>query len=393
MSRRPRAPAPSRSKSAPPRAPVAAVGPPPAPPASGQPSALAELDARAREIFRTIVESYLETGQPVGSRTVSRVGPVDLSPASVRNTMQDLVHMGLLAAPHTSAGRLPTEAGLRLFVDGLLEVGDVSREERAAIETMVSGAAPSVSDALERASQLLSGLAGGAGLVVTPTREAALRHVEFVALGPGEALVVLVFEDGTVENRLMHPPAGVTPSALTEAGNYLAARLKGRTLSQARAMILTELESERAQLDEAGRRLVKQGLASWTGGEGARALIVRGAANLLSDVEAAEDLERVRLLFDELERKEDLISLLDQASHAQGVKIFIGAENPLFSLSGSSVVAAPYMDAEQKIVGALGVIGPTRLNYARVIPLVDYTARIIGRVLHGGGPERPPQSA
>lgn len=370
MSRRPSAPA---------------ASPTPPDTAGAPPSALAELDLRARDIFRIIVEHYLNTGQPVGSRTVSRANGVGLSPASIRNTMQDLVHMGLLAAPHTSAGRLPTQAGLRLFVDGLLEVGDVTRDERAAIEASVAGTAASASDVLERASHVLSGLAGGAGLVVTPTREAALRHVEFVALGPGEALAVLVFDDGSVENRLMTPPAGVTPSALTEAGNYLAARLKGRTLSEARAMILAELESERAQLDDAARRLVAEGIASWSGDETQRALIVRGAAKLLTDVQATEDLARVRLLFDELERKQELIALLDQASRAQGVKIFIGAENPLFSLSGSSVVAAPYMDAERRVVGALGVIGPTRLNYARVIPLVDYTARVIGRALHGGG--------
>ncbi len=349
------------------------------------PTTLADLDARAREIFRQIVDHYLATGEPVGSRTLSKSGVVDLSPASIRNTMQDLMQAGLLAAPHSSAGRLPTQAGLRLFVDGLLEVGDVTAEERAAIESMVTTSAASAADALERASEMLSGLAGGAGLVVTPTREAALRHVEFVTLGPGEALAVLVFEDSTVENRLMQTPPGVTPAALTEAGNYLSARLKGRTLAEARADVLAELTNERAQLDEAARRLIHDGLANWSGDPAKPALIVRGAANLLNSVEASEDLARVRLLFDELERKEELIALLDQARHAQSVKIFIGAENPLFSLSGSSVVAAPYMNAEQRVVGALGVIGPTRLNYARVIPLVDYTARVIGQAFNVGG--------
>ncbi len=342
---------------------------------------VADLDARSREIFRAIVEAYLDTGEAVGSRTISRASGVNLSPASVRNTMQDLVQLGLLSAPHTSAGRLPTQAGLRLFVDGILEVGDVSPDERAIIEGRVGGDMGSAGQILERASHFLSGLASGAGLVLSPTQETALKHVEFVALGPGEALVIMVYEDGQVENRLITPPPGVTPAALTEAGNYLSTRLKGRTLSDARDAILTELEAGRAQLDALAEGLITIGLANWSGEEAQRTLIVRGAGNLLDDVDAAKDLERIRLLFDEIDRKQDLITLLDQARDAHGVKIYIGAENPLFSLSGSSVIAAPYMNADQRVVGALGVIGPTRLNYARVIPLVDYTARVVGRLL------------
>lgn len=349
--------------------------------ASERPLHTSDLDRRSREIFRTIVESYLDTGEAVGSRTISRTQGVDLSPASIRNTMQDLVQMGLLAAPHASAGRLPTQAGLRLFVDGLLEVGDLAPTERAEIETRVSHSAASVDTVLERASTFLSGLAGGAGLVVTPTQESALRHVEFVALSADEALAVVVFEDGHVENRIITPPPGVTPAALVEAGNYLSNRVKGHTFSDARVRILRELEAGKAQLDVLAEGLIKIGLASWSGDGTQRALIVRGASNLLENIDAATDLERIRLLFDDIERKEDLITLLDQARDAQGVRIFIGAENPLFSLSGSSVVAAPYMNAEQRVVGALGVIGPTRLNYAKVIPLVDYTARVVGRLL------------
>lgn len=346
---------------------------------------IADLDARSREIFREVVESYLETGEPVGSRTISRRG-VNLSPASIRNTMQDLAEHGLLAAPHTSAGRVPTQTGLRLFVDGLLELGDITEEERAAIESSVAGKATSVEDLLERASDALSGLAAGAGLVLTPTRDASLRHVEFVALAPGEALVVLVFDDGAVENRVMHTPDGVTPSTLLEAGNFLSAKLKGRTLWEARTLLQGELEAARSQIDAAAARLISDGLAEWGGGgDDRRALIVRGRSQLLSNMEAAGELERIRQLFDDLERKRGLISLLDEARASAAVKIFIGAENPLFSLSGSSVVAAPYRDKKQRIVGALGVIGPTRLNYARVIPLVDYTARVVGRILDGDG--------
>jgi heat-inducible transcriptional repressor len=341
---------------------------------------LAELDSRAREIFRRVVETYLETGEPVGSRTLSR-GGVQLSPASIRNTMQDLTELGLLGAPHVSAGRLPTHAGLRLFVDGLMEVGDVGDSDRREIEQRLAGRGRSFEDMLNEASAILSGLAGGAGIVVAPVREAGVKHVEFVALGGGQALAVMVFEDGVVENRLMQLAAGVTPSALQEAGNFLNARLRGKTLAEAGQDIHLELEDARRQLDAAAARLVEEGLAVWGGGEGRdRALIVRGRANLLADRETLEDLERVRMLFDDLEQKEQLIGLLDGVREAQGVRIFIGAETRLFSLSGSAVIAAPYMTGQKKLLGAIGVIGPTRLNYARVIPLVDYTARVLSQM-------------
>jgi heat-inducible transcriptional repressor len=341
---------------------------------------LAELDDRAREIFRRVVESYLETGEPVGSRTLSR-GGVHLSPASIRNTMQDLTQLGLLGAPHISAGRLPTHAGLRLFVDGLMEVGDVSEEDRRAIEARLAGRGRSFDDALNEASAILSGLAGGAGIVVTPVRDAGVKHVEFVALSADQALTVMVFEDGTVENRLMTLAAGVTPSALQEASNFLNARLRGKTLAEAGSDIRAELDRARRELNETAARLVEDGMAAWSGGEGSdRALIVRGRANLLGDGQALDDLERVRMLFDDLEQKEQLIGLLDGVREAQGVRIFIGAETRLFSLSGSAVIAAPYMTGRQKVLGAIGVIGPARLNYARVIPLVDYTARVLSQV-------------
>ncbi len=341
---------------------------------------LAELDSRARDIFRRVVESYLRTGEPVGSRTLSR-GGIQLSPASIRNTMQDLTELGLLGAPHISAGRLPTHAGLRLFVDGLMELGDVADADRREIETRLAGRGRSFEDMLNEASVLLSGLAGGAGIVVTPVREAGVKHVEFVSLGVGQALAVMVFEDGAVENRLMQLPPGVTPSALQEAGNFLNARLRGKTLAEAGQDIRLELDHARRELDVAAARLVEEGLAVWGGGEGRdRSLIVRGRANLLADSDTLEDLERVRMLFDDLEQKEQLIGLLDGVSEAQGVRIFIGAETRLFSLSGSAVIAAPYMSGQKKLLGAIGVIGPTRLNYARVIPLVDYTARVLSQM-------------
>jgi len=343
-------------------------------------TSLAELDQRSRQIFRELVEAYLDTGEPVGSRTLSKRGSVTLSPASIRNTMADLAAVGLLTAPHSSAGRLPTHAGLRLFVDGLLQVGDLDSAERGEIEDRVASAGRRPEEVLSEASNLLSGLAGGAGLVASPESEAPLRHVEFVNLSPNEVLAVLVSEDGQVENRLMRAPDGLPPAALIEAGNYLSARLRGRTLAEALKEITQEIAAKQAQLDDAAARLVSQGLADWAGPDN-RNLIVRGQGRLLETVEAAEDLERIRMLFDDIERKEGLLALLDEARAGQGVRLFIGSENPLFSLSGSSVIVAPYRNSDNRIIGAIGVIGPTRLNYARVIPLVDYTAQVVGRLL------------
>lgn len=345
-------------------------------------ASLTELDARAREVFRHVVEAYLETGEPVGSRTLSK-GGIALSPASIRNTLSDLAELGLLSAPHISAGRMPTHQGLRLFVDGLLEVGDVAQDAKREIEARLTAKGMTFDSALREASNLLSGLAGGAGVVMTPSFEAGVRHVEFVKLAPDQALAVLVFDDGRVENRLMALDLGVTPADLIEASNYLSTRLRGRTLSDAGRDLRAELEAERQQLNEAATGLIARGLAAWAGGEAdKRALIVRGQANLL-EASALEDLERVRALFEDLEEKEELINLLDNVRSAQGVRIFIGSESKLFSLSGSAVIAAPYMlgGQSQKVVGAIGVIGPARLNYARIIPLVDYTAKILGRLL------------
>ena len=346
-------------------------------------TSLAELDLRARDIFRRVVESYLETGEPVGSRTLSK-GGVHLSPASIRNTMQDLTQLGLLGAPHISAGRLPTHAGLRLFVDGLLEVGDLAESDQREIDARLISHGRDFEEVMNQASALLSGLAGGAGVVVTPVRDAGVKHVEFVALGVDQALVVMVFDDGAIENRLMRRPPGLTPSALQEASNFLNARLSGRTLAETKIEMRGELDRARRELDATAARLVEDGLAAWSGGEDLdRSLIVRGRANLLGDASALEDLERVRMLFDDLEQKEQLIGLLDNVREAEGVRIFIGAETRLFSLSGSAVIAAPYMTGRQKVLGAIGVIGPARLNYARVIPLVDYTAKVLGRLLNG----------
>lgn len=347
---------------------------------------MAELNERSREIFRQIVESYLATGEPVGSRNIARVLPIALSPASVRNVMAELEEAGLIFAPHTSAGRLPTQQGLRFFVDALLEIGDVAQDERQRIEAQMRAAASSrtFETALAEASALLSGVSRGAGIVVTHKSDASLRHVEFVRLDPGRALVVLVSEDGSVENRLVDLPPGLPASGLVEASNYLNARIAGRTLAEIRAEVERSRAEMERELDQLTARLVEAGLATSVGQPDARRLIVRGQANLLDDVRAAEDLERIRLLFADLETQTDVIELLTRAEGGEGVRIFIGSENRLFSLSGSSMIAAPFRDGQQRIVGAVGVIGPTRLNYARIVPMVDFTAKVVSRLLDGG---------
>ena len=351
---------------------------------------LSSIDARAREIFREVVESYLTTGEPIGSRTLAKLGGVGLSPASIRNTMADLVALGLLDAPHAMAGRKPTQIGLRFFVDSLLQLGDLPDDEKYEIDAAIGRAGANPQDVMGAASELLSGLAGGAGLVVTPERDAPVRHAEIVGIGPGQALLVLVFEDNQVENRLINTPADLPAGALTEAANYLNARFKGRTLAEARAAAGEALARDRAELDAAAAKLVERGLVEWSGEDPTlgRSLIVRGRGNLLQDQQAVADLERARRLFDDLEKTRDLIQVLDLAKAGDAVRVFIGSENPLFSLSGSSLIVAPYMNAERRVVGALGVIGPTRLNYARVIPVVDYTARVVGRVLDGRSADR-----
>jgi heat-inducible transcriptional repressor len=342
--------------------------------------AVPELSDRARSVFRVVVESYLRSGAPVGSRTISQLSGLNLSPASIRNVMQDLEEAGLLAAPHISAGRMPTEVGLRLFVDGMMQADEPSDEERAAIERGIGTNGP-IEDALASASAVLSGLSACAGLVLVPKQEPVLRQFAFVPLSRTQALAVLVGADGSVENRVVAVPPGTTSSALIEAANYISAEMTGLTLGEAQARLSAEIGLGRAALDRVSRDLVERGLAVWsTDGAERPVLIVRGQANLI-DPGAAEDLERVRQLLDELEGKEEISRLLDGARNGSATKIFIGSENKLFSLSGSSIIAAPYRAREGRVVGVVGVIGPTRLNYARVVPMVDFTAHALSRLM------------
>lgn len=355
------------------------------PSSSSPPRPPAGLDARSAAVLREIVEQYVQTGEPVGSRTLSRRLPLALSPATIRNVMAELTEAGLLFAPHTSAGRLPTEQGLRLFVDGLLQFGELAEEDRTAIAARLAASGRSLEETLADASTLLSGLSSAAGLVLAPKSEGALKHIEFVPLGSGRALVILVNADGQVENRVLAIPPGVPPSALQQAGNYLNARLAGRGLAELRRSVAEEMAANRSELDALTSQVVEAGLATWadagTGEPRGGSLIVRGQGHLLRDVHALEKLTAIQALFDRLENQETMLRLLDLAEHSDGVRIFIGAESGMFGAAGLSMVVAPARGQGGRIVGAIGVIGPTRINYGRIIPVVDYTARVIGRLL------------
>ncbi len=344
---------------------------------------ISELNQRSRDIFRLIVDAYVASGEPVGSRTISRRLGMTLSPATIRNVMADLEEQGLLYAPHASAGRIPTDAGLRMFVNGLLEVGALTDEERVTIEAQCAGSGRALADVLSEATGMLSGLSRCAGLVLAPKTDRPLKHIEFVALGPGRALVVLVNENGLVENRVIEVPVGLPASTLQVVSNYLSARLVGRTLDEARQDVLTEIQEQQTELDELSRRVVAAGLATWSGSAGMDSgqLIVRGQSKLLEDVTAISDLERVRSLFEALETKEAMLRLLDATGRGDGVQIFIGAENVLFNHSGCTMIISPFQNSREQVIGAIGVIGPTRINYARIIPLVDYTAKVVSRLV------------
>jgi heat-inducible transcriptional repressor len=342
---------------------------------------VSELNHRSRTIFRQLVDAYLESGEPVGSRALAKRLNLALSPATIRNVMADLEDAGLLYAPHTSAGRLPTELGLKLFVDGLLELGDLTDEERRNLTEQCAGSGTSIEGLLENASAALSGLSHCAGLVLAPKADGPLKHIELVSLNPGRALVVLVREAGVVENRIIETPADLRPSALVEASNFLSARLVGRTIGEAREQILAELEAHQAELDTLVASVVESGLAIRSGSDDKGLLIVRGQANLLDEVQGTEQLEYVRSLFSLLETKETMVKVLSLVDSADGVQIFIGASSQLFRLTGCSMIVGPYRDRRCSIVGAIGVIGPKRMNYAKIIPMVDYTARLVGKLI------------
>ena len=339
-----------------------------------------DMNTRSREVFRRVVEGYLENGEPMGSRTLTRTLTEKVSAATVRNVMQDLEYLGLLDSPHISAGRIPTQMGLRMFVDGLLEIGEMNVADREKLNATVTDTAQNVDGMLDQIGSALSGITQGASLVLTPKQEAPIKHIEFVSLAEDRALVVLVFANGQVENRLFNPPPGQTPSSMREAANFLNALIEGRTLSDLQGAVKTEIAARRQEIDTLAHDLVESGLAVWQNkGDRHERLLVRGRANLLDGDAEEADLTRIRTLFDDLERKRDIAEFLDLTEDGEGVRIFIGSENKLFSLTGSSLVVSPYMNADRKIVGAVGVIGPTRLNYGRIVPIVDYAAQLVGK--------------
>jgi heat-inducible transcriptional repressor len=339
-----------------------------------------DMNTRSREVFRRVVEGYLENGEPMGSRTLTRTLTEKVSAATVRNVMQDLEYLGLLDSPHISAGRIPTQMGLRMFVDGLLEIGEMNVVDREKLNATVADTAQDVDGMLDQIGSALSGITQGASLVLTPKQQAPIKHIEFVSLAEDRALVVLVFANGQVENRLFTPPPGQTPSSMREAANFLNALIEGRTLSDLQGAVKTEIAARRQEIDTLAHDLVESGLAVWQNkGDRHERLLVRGRANLLDGDAEEADLTRIRTLFDDLERKRDIAEFLELTEEGEGVRIFIGSENKLFSLTGSSLVVSPYMNADRKIVGAVGVIGPTRLNYGRIVPIVDYAAQLVGK--------------
>ena len=345
------------------------------------------LNDRSREVFRRVVESYLQTGMPVGSRSLTRDFSERVSAATIRNVMQDLEYIGLLESPHVSAGRVPTQSGLRLFVDSLLEIDPVAATDRQKLDATRASNERDMSTMLDNVGKALSSITQGASLVLTPKHEAPLKHIEFVSLAADRALVVLVFADGHVENRVFTPPPGLPPSAMREAANFLNAFADGRSLGELRKRIRSEIGHRRQEIDSLARDLVERGMAVWeNAGEPEERLIVRGRAHLLEQTDT-ENLLRIRELFDDLERKRDIAEVLELTESGDGVRIFIGSENRLFSLTGSTLVVSPYMNADRRIIGAVGVIGPTRLNYGRIVPIVDYTAQLIGRMLSERAPD------
>ena len=345
-----------------------------------------EMNERSKIVFRNLVDSYIETGEPVGSQTLAKALTEEISPATIRNVMQDLEVLGLLDSPHVSSGRIPTQQGLRLFVDTLVEIGEISNKEQEIIDYSIKEDPKNLSNILTRAGSVLSGLTKSASLVLAPKIEAPIKHIEFVSLSPERALAVLVTADGMVENRVFEPPLGQTQSDFREAANFMNAHAKGLTLSELREVMEREVSKRKLEIDKIAAQLVKDGLAVWDGKDTDNSrLIVRGRANLIDGTTAEDDFEKIRELFDDLERKQDIANFINLTEKGEGVRVFIGSENKLFSLSGSSLVISPYMNSEHRIIGAVGVIGPTRLNYGKIVPIVDYTAQLVGRTLSERG--------
>lgn len=339
------------------------------------------LDRRSQRIFQLIVDSYMESGEPVGSSTLSRRLSDSLSPATIRNVMAHLEKVGLLYSPHTSAGRLPTEQGLKMYVQGLLDIGPISEIDKQILESRFDLKGHSLDEILEDAITTLTGLSQCTGIVLAPTYNTPLKHIEFIYLSPGQALIVMVSNEGMIENRIMSIPEDMTPAHLVEAGNYLSSRLVGKTLDEAKIFIKKELEFEKGQLNVLAKQVVERGLAMWEQSDTIPNLLVKGQSNLLNVAKTSDDVSHIQRLFESLEKKEDILELLDAAKKAEGVQVFMGANSPLFHLSGCSMIVAPYKNSHHDVIGAIGVLGPARQNYGRIIPMVNHAAKLIEKFL------------
>ena len=349
---------------------------------------MADLTHRAKRILNAVVQEYLHTGDAVGSRTVTRRYGIDLSPATVRNVMADLEDLGLLTQPHTSAGRVPTNQGLRFFIDSLLKVRSVSAKEREEIQGRYNLQAADLDEVLQRTSRMLSDLAQQATIVIAPFPERQrLEHVEFVRLPHmhGQILAILVTAGGQVENKLLKADLPGDASFLERVNNYLNERVIGKTLEEIRVKVLEELGAEKNDLDELAGQALRLGRAAFTPESAAPGIIVSGQAHLLGSGPSADDrLARMQKLLGALEEKERIVRLLDRTLEADGIQVWLGAETPFGEVADVSVVATNY-GPDDRPVGSIAVIGPTRMNYSKVIPLVDFTAELVSGVL---GPRR-----
>ena len=340
-----------------------------------------ELTDRTKQIFKTVVESYLETGSPSGSETVLKKAGLDISSASVRNILSNLQKEGLLFSPHTSAGRVPTEKGMRFFVDGLLEFGRISKSEKENIEQLSSSKSKSYQEVLDEASRAISGLSNYAGIVIAPKYQKNLKHLEFIRLNQTQVMSILAYENGEIENRIIEDRGRFTNSQLLQTSNYLSDKFKNKNINEIKKIIEDEITNTRSSLEQISRKLVEKGIVEIEPKINNPYIFLHGQSKLLKDEIISKDLDEIRQLFDEIENKTTFIDILENAGKAKGVQIFIGSKNFLFKHSGLSMVMAPYKNREQKIVGAIGVVGPTRLNYSKIVPLVDYTSKVIGKVV------------
>ncbi len=340
-----------------------------------------ELNDRSKLIFKKLVESYLETGSPAGSETIMKMGGFNLSSASIRTILSNLQKEGLLFAPHRSAGRMPTEKGMRFFVDGLLEFGRISKSDMENIKQQCSTKDKSYEEVLNLASKTISGLSNYAGIVIAPKFQKNLKHLEFIRLNKSQLMLILAYENGEIENRIIEDKGVYNNNFLIQASNYLTSKFNNKNITQIKKEIQVDIQKSQNKLEIISSKLVQQGIIQNQPKPNNPYIFLHGQSNLLKDEIISKDLDQIRSLFDEIEKKSSFVEILENAGRAKGVQIFIGSKNFLFKHSGLSMVMAPYKNNEQEIIGAIGVVGPTRLNYSKIVPLVDYTSKIIGKVI------------